>query len=438
MNSSTIMMGGQEGYMELWNYKTNFVESLVVPAGHHEIDYNPITDTYMVLEYAWSEEIFDGRNVVYDQLSEYNKAGELVWQWDPKIYFPFNSTRHMSIGLNETFRGGADWMHANSFAWDKSNEVIYLHVRNLDTILKIDYNTKEVLWDAGRGGDFDLLNDADEEVESIFYHGHSLEMIGPNRFIIYDNDLYNASNPSTMTLENSSGNSRFLEFEIDEDNYVMKQTWSWTPHNASYYFPESGGDADRLPDGNTLGTFAGKALVLNVRDPVIIAEVTKEGDIAWEFQIPGVNDTYYWVHRVERFYEKPLIKINEQSIDLSVSSLYLNISTWNLFKQDAFSSGTSSIFADGEEIFSESFEFLPQWQSYDFEITLDNLSSNSRIIELVIENSDGFTNTVIIHQASDDNLFLYVGIPLFIGSTAVIILSAVILRKRQHNVRLTE
>ena len=432
INSTTIMMGGQEGFMDLWNYKTNQVETLKVPGGHHEIDYNPVTNTYMVLEYAWSEEIFDGKNVVYDKLSEYNKNGEIVWEWDPRIHFPFNATRHMSLGINETFRGGADWMHSNSFAWDKGNEVIYLHVRNLDTILKIDYNTKEILWDGGRDGDFTLFNVANEEVEAIFHHAHSLEQIAPDRFIIYDNDLFNPNTPTTMTLENSSGSSRLLEFEIDEESREMIETWSWTPENETYYFPESGGDADRLPDGNTLGTFAGKALVLNVRDPVIITEVTKEGNIAWELQIPGDNETYYWVHRIERFYEQPLIKIHEKSIDLSAGTLYLNISTWNIFKQDAISIGTSRILADGEVIFSDTFEFLPQWQSNGLEITLDNVPSNSQNIELVIENSDGITNNVIIHQVSEDNFLFIVGIPLLIGSAAVIITSAFILRKRRH------
>jgi hypothetical protein len=426
------MMGGQEGNMELWNYKTNVVETLSVPGGHHEIDYNPATDTFMVLEYAWSEEIFDGRNIVYDKLTEYNRNGETVWEWDPRIHFVFNSTRHMSLGLNETFRGGADWMHSNSFAWDKSNEFIYLHVRNLDTILKIDYNTKEIIWDAGRGGAFDLFNTDNEEVEAIFHHAHSLEQIGPDRFIIYDNDLFNPNTPSTMTLENSSGSSRLLEFRIDEENNEMRETWSWTPDNESYYFPESGGDADRLPDGNRLGTFAGKALVLNLRDPVIITEVTEDGEIAWELQIPGVNDTYYWVHRVERFYEKPLITIHEQSLDLATRSLYLNISTWNLFKQDAISSGTYRILVDGEEISTHLFEFLPQWQSTTLEITLDTIPSNSRNIELVIENSDGITNTIVLHQISENNILSTIGVPLFIGGAAVIILTVFMLRKRRQ------
>lgn len=430
MNSTTIMMGGQDpGFMELWNYKTNKIETLEVRCGHHDLDYNPATDTFMVLEYNSSEEIWDGKNVIYDLISEYNRTGELVWQWDPRVYFPFNATRHSSLNLNETFRGGADWMHSNSFVWDKSNDVIYLNVRNLDTILKINYTTKDVIWDAGRNGDFTLLNKAGEEVDTIFCHPHGMERIGPSRFIIYDNDLYNQSNPSTKTIENSSGHSRLLEFEIDEVNHIMREVWSWVPSNQTYYFPESGGDADRLPNGNTLGNFGGKGLVLNLRDPVIITEVTNDSEIAWELQIPGINNTYYWVQRMERFYEKPLITIHNQSIDLNKGVLWINLSTWDTFKQEATSPGIIRIIANREEIYQESFEFLPQWQPNTFEITVNNLSSDVKVVEMIIENNYGIENSLIIYQKSRDQFLLYSGVFLIIASMMVAIPSIIVFKE---------
>jgi hypothetical protein len=419
INSTTVMMGGQEGSMELWNYKNDIVERLSVPGGHHDIDYNPETATFMVLEYIFSNETWDGKEVVYDLLSEYNRNGDLIWQWDPRVFFPFNSTRHASLGLNETFRGGADWMHANSFVWDKSKNVIFLNVRSQDTILKIDYTTKEIIWDAGRGGAFTLLNKAGEEVDSLFSHSHGLERVDSNRFIMYDNDLYNQSNPSTMTLENSSGHSRFLELEIDEENHIMREIWSWTPKNQSYYFPESGGDVVRLPNGNTLGIFGDKGLVLNVRDPVIVTEVTKEGKIAWELQIPGFNETYYWIQRIERFYEKPLISIHNQSLDLNEGVLQVNLSVWDVFKQEATSPGTLRIIADNQEIYQDSFEFQPHWQPKTFEITVNNLHSSVNSIEIIVENNDEIKNTMIIYENPESFFSQFGAIILILGSFMV-------------------
>ncbi|MFW9905830.1 MAG: aryl-sulfate sulfotransferase [Candidatus Thorarchaeota archaeon] len=432
INSTTIMMGGQEpGFLELWNYKLDKVETLGVPEGHHDLDYNPITDTYMVLEYNYSKEILDGKNttVIYDLISEYEPTGELVWQWDPSIHYPFNATRHASLGVDNIFRGGLDWMHANSFVWDKIQNVIYLNVRNLDTILKINYTTKEVIWDAGRGGEFTLLNKAGKEVNTLFCHPHGLEQIGSNRFILFDNDLYNQSNPMTMTIENSSGHSRFLEIEIDEDNKIMREIWSWVPSNQTYYFPESGGDADRLPDGNTIGIFGGKGLILNLRDPVIITEVTKAGTIAWELQIPGLNNSYYWVHRVERFYEKPLIFVHDQSIDLKKGTLWINLSTWNTIKQNIVSQGLVKIIADEKEIHQETFEFFPQWEATTFSISINNLPSNAKIVKLVIENSDGISNSLILYQKVNSSFLILDSVILLLGGIMVAIPSVILIKE---------
>lgn len=441
INSTTIMMGGQDpGYMELWNYKLDKVETLDVPCGHHDIDYNPTTDTFMVLEYVFSEETWGENNVsvIYDLLSEYNWAGDLIWQWDPRVYFPFNVTRHTSLGVNETFRGGADWMHSNSFVWDKSDKTIYLNVRNLDTILKINYTTGEVIWDAGRNGEFTLYNKAGEEVNTLFGHPHGFERISPNRFIIYDNDLLNQSNPSTMTLENSSGHSRLLEIEIDEINKIMREVWSWLPPNQSYYFPESGGDADRLPNGNTLGTFGGKGLVLNVRDPVILTEVTKNGTIAWELRIPGVNDSYYWVHRVERFYEKPLISIHDQSIDLDKGTLWINLSTWNTIKQEAMSPGVVKIVVDNQEIYQKSIEFSPQWQATTFVITIDNLPSNLNTIKLIIENNDEISNSLILFNRLSSSFLPFGPVILLLGAIMIAIPSIIVFKEFRKTRRIPE
>ncbi len=432
INSTTIMMGGQDpGDMELWNYKHDKVETLNVPVGHHDLDYNPITDTFMVLEYVYSNETLGENNitVIHDLISEYNRTGGLEWQWDPRIYFPFNATRHASLGANEIFRGGVDWMHANSFVWDKNENIIYLNVRNLDTILKINHTTKEVIWDAGRDGEFTLLDKTGKEVDTLFCHPHGLERIGSNRFIVFDNDLFNQSNPSTMTLENSSGYSRFLEVEIDEENHIMKEVWSWVPPNQTYYFPESGGDADRLPNGNTLGIFGGKGLVLNLRDPVIITEVTKNGTLAWDLQIPGKDNSYYWVHRVERFYEKPLISIHDQSIDLDKGTLWLNLSTWNTIKQETTSPGITRIIVDDQEIYQESFEFSPQWQAKSFIIAINDLPPNSNTIKLVIENSDKITNTLILISNPSSSFLPYGPIILILGGVMVAIPSVIVYKE---------
>ncbi|NPD90526.1 MAG: hypothetical protein HGN29_17570 [Asgard group archaeon] len=430
IDSSTVAMGGQEGFMELWNYKTGDVELLGVPGGHHDFEYNPETDTFMVLEYVFSSETWDGINILYDKLGEYTRDGELIWEWDGRTEFPFDSTQYTSLGLNLTFRGGVDWMHANSFVWDKQNEVIYLNVRNLDMIVKINYTTKDIIWEAGRLGDFAMYNKDDQLVDSIYHSPHGLERIGENRFMIFDNDLYNISNPDSMSLEGSQGYSRFLEFEIDEEHYTMRELWSWVIDNQTYYFPESGGDADRLPDGNTIGVFGNKALVLNEKSPTFITEVTQDGEKAWELTINGVNITYFWIQMVERFYEQPLVQINEKILNLTASELYLNLTAWNNYKIDAKLVGTLSVMVDKNIVYENDFSFLPQWQPSIMEISLNSIKSNAKKINLILENEDGIQTIIEIYNVgwTTGNTVLVTVIPV-VGSSLIVTL--VILERKK-------
>jgi hypothetical protein len=415
INSTAVMMGGSDGWMEIWDFVSDTRVTLPVPAGHHELDYNPLTETFMVLGTATSGEIWDGLPVIYDTICEYNWEGDLLWEWDARVHYPFNSTIYTTVGQNYTFRGYADWMHVNSFVWDKVENTIWLNVRNQNTLLKIDKDSDEIIWKAGQLGNFTVLDINGTEVDTIFHYPHSLEWIGSNRYVMFDNGLFNPEVPTSMT-RNGTGISGFIEFEIDEENQELREVWSWYAANSTYYFSESGGDADRLPDGNTLGIFANQALVLAQPDPVILTEVTRNGTIAWELQILGGNGTYYWVHRVERFYEAPLVKVHESVYDPATQSFTANISVWNCVKQMTTSSGELNVLVNGNEFHNEAFEFQPQWLATNLNVSLTNLPSNVNSIDIIIENSDGIESI----------LRVYGNEPQFIGPIIYVVVGIVV------------
>ncbi len=433
VNSTTIISGGKNyGPMELWNYQTGERVILTMPSGHHCLDYNPFTETVMVLEHDKTNltETWDGNVILYDSLREYALNGTLIWEWDGRVHYPFNSTRHTEFGLNLTFAGGADWMHANSFVWDKQDEAIYLNMRNLDTIIKIDYDSKAILWEVGRDSNFTFYNKNDEIVDAIMHAPHGLEKIGENRFIIFDNDLYNTSNPLTMNLEGSLGYSRMLEFEIDEVNETMKEIWSWVPSNQSYYLPESGGDTNRLPDGNTIAVFGNKAEVLNLRDPIYLTEVTPDGEIAWELMIDGDNNTYFWIQNFERFYEKPVINIQESFLDIPNGILNLNLTTWDCYKKDYNTQGTVKIIADGEVIYEDDFIFEAYFKSNFLNISLTNVPSNVKLLEIIVENQDGIKGIEILFDKSLPIGTILVSTLVPIGTVGILVGAYFILKKK--------
>jgi hypothetical protein len=202
----------------------------------------------------------------------------------------------------------------------------------------------------------------------------------------------------------------------------MRETWSWTPSNSSYYFPESGGDADRLPNGNTIGLFADGAYILGKRDPVIITEVTRGGVVAWELRLPGVNDTYYWAHRLERFYEKPLVTIRNSSVDLSQRTLSLNLTTWDCIKRDVPTSGVLRILVDGTEFYEQPFEFLPLWHPTNIEVNLTAVPANLTSIKLVIENADGIATSILLFGTTESGSILSIVVPVtFIVAAAIVV-----------------
>ncbi|MFX1579874.1 MAG: aryl-sulfate sulfotransferase [Promethearchaeota archaeon] len=424
LNSTAVLMGGSDGWMEIWDFKSDTRVTLPVPAGHHELDYNPITDTFMVLETTTAGEMWDGLEVIYDTISEYSWEGDLLWQWDASVHYPFNSTIHTTLGHNYTFRGYADWMHANSFVWDKVENTIWLNVRNQDTLLKIDKDTGEIVWKAGRHGNFTVLDINGTEVDTIWNYPHSLEWVGGNRYILFDNGLFNPDVPSSMS-QDGTGVSGFIEFEIDEENQILHEVWSWYAHNETYYFSESGGDADRLPDGNTLGIYGNMALVQAREVPVILAEVSRAGEIVWEVQLIGGEGTYYWAHRVERFYETPLIEVHDSIYDGTSQTLFVNMSTWNCVKQMYSSAGSLAVLVNGDVFYQEDFEFLPQWLETNLEISLSSLPTIVNTIEIVIENSDGITNSVYVvgsgPQSVDPVFFVLVGLMVAIPVVLVVL-----------------
>ncbi len=435
LNSTTIISGGKtNGQLELWNFKTGVRVTLPIPAGHHCLDYNPFTQTIMVLEdhKNVNETVeVDGwpLNVIYDDLKEYYLNGTLVWQWNSQDYIPFNYTRYNEFGLNLTFAGGVDWMHSNSFVWDKAEGSIYLNVRNLDTIAKIDYTTKNITWEAGRYSNFTFYDKNDQIVDAIMHSPHGFEKIGKNRFIVFDNDLYNTSNPMTMHLEGALGWSRMVEFEIDEVNRTIKEVWSWTPSNQSYYLPESGGDANRLPNGNTIGVFANKAEVMNLRDPVYLTEVTPNGEVAWELMIDGFNNTYFWIQSFERFYEKPVIEIQSSTLDLESGALDLNLLTWDCFKRDYDTSGTIKIVADEQVIYENTFTFDAFFKSNALNISLTNVPSNAKFLAIVVENQDGVQGVEVLLDKAAQVTKILVGTLVPVLTIGILVGTYFILRK---------
>ena len=387
INSTTVFYMSKTGPVQvLWNLKTNKTETFNISAGHHDSEYNPKTGTFLVFgggRYgSLPEEYGDlaGIPISYDDLYEYDKEGNVLWYWNGSTHIPFDS----SMYLNETGRGAtsADWMHGNALFWDIEEDVIYYNPRNLDTLYKINKTTGDIVWSVGKHGDFTLYDKYGNQKESLWYHSHSAEVIGPNRFMMFDNDLWNTTRNATATIEFS----RIVEFVVNETDMTAREVFTWV--GSEEYTCNRFGDADRLPNGNYIGCFG-----TFPEHPAYTTEVTPNGDIVWEFVFNASS-----LYRFERFLETPLIEfVNiESTIKIGDDDTTFNLSVWDNFKSRIYTNGSLSIYDDEDNLLLEKdFKFLPHWQEtqLNFSISALTLTAGIYTLNIVVENSAGLSTT---------------------------------------------
>ncbi|MFX1486697.1 MAG: aryl-sulfate sulfotransferase [Promethearchaeota archaeon] len=379
MNSTTVVITtGRAGY--IWNMIDNNLVNLSF-GSHHDLEYNPFTDTFLILKGVreGSCENPDGITmpIEYDDILEVDREGNVVWEWDMSEHIPFDLMEH-SLRWEVKGKGenqAHDWSHANAVFWDIDKNMIYLNTRNLDTFYKIDKLTGDIVWACGRyNGDFTLLDKDGDEVESLWYHSHGLEKMSENHFIQFDNDIYNSN-----TVSPWDGNSSLLEIEVDEENMVAREVWRWIA--PIEYFADRFGDANRMPNGNTLGCFG--------VPPSHLTEVTSEGEIVWEMLLSD-----YQVYRVERFLTKPLAEIVPTGSFTQGSPIVLTFNVLDTIKRSYLTGGVLTIIEDDLVLKEMTFQFSPYWQETELFVDIGELPLGRHNLKLTVENCDGISNSV--------------------------------------------
>ncbi|MHA1927661.1 MAG: aryl-sulfate sulfotransferase [Candidatus Thorarchaeota archaeon] len=415
VNSTTVFfVDALSGNFTLWNMYTNETEYTMAPSGHHDAEYNPATETFMVIEsvydqgeYNWSGDV---QPIKGDDIVEYDKQGNEIWRWNGSLTFPFNADEWML--RNESRRGSIDWMHSNALYWDLDVNEMYLSVRHLDCVVKIDYDTAETVWVAGRytgeGPALTMYNLAGEEVDTLYYHTHALEKIATNTLLLFDNDYWNLTRPDPLI-----GLSQYVEFVYDEVAMTANETWSWTAPEV--YYEESQGDTARLPNGNTLGAF-------NQAPRPIVTEVNQAGEIVWEwiFELTNHSDhTYGWgvsANGIMRFLESPGIEVVE---DTTPTILDLNV--WEVTQFRKSTNGTITVLEDATLLTEEDFTFLPHWQVTPLSIPVTGLAAGQHNLTVQIENEDGMVTSIIITIDVPNDILLYGAIVAGVAVAVIVI-----------------
>ncbi len=257
---------------------------------HH--DWIALNDgTYIVISkkiYNYSQ-----KKVEFDEIIHTSKKGDEILRWSTyenlKEIQKYHSLTELDLNRSkiETNKskykpmigGDYDYYHMNSVQVLKDNPLAksdkrfqkgnwLISLRNVNLILIIDKNTKEIVWVYG-------LNKLDNQ--------HTPRMLDNGNILIFDNGRYR-------------NYSRVIEL-----NPIRKEiVWEYKGEPKESFFSKYMGSAQRLPNGNTLITESSKGRIF---------EITKDKEIVWEFYNPLVNkeNRSYSVYRA--------IKFNKENID---------------------------------------------------------------------------------------------------------------------------
>jgi hypothetical protein len=160
-----------------------------------------------------------------------------------------------------------EWTHSNSLAYVEDEDALYVMVRFLDTVLKLDAATGELLWQLG--GDHSGFPSVGELA---FDHGH-MSHVWPGGFLVFDNGDHR---------ENKI--SRVVEYAVDEATMTAEAVWSYDEPDGTFH--SFLGDARRLPGGNTLIAWPARRR---------IDEVTPDGRVVWSATSEHIPGRVMWV-----------------------------------------------------------------------------------------------------------------------------------------------
>ena len=208
--------------------------------------------------------------VLGDVLVEFTRQGELLREVklldlvDPyRIGYDslgWGGAWRTIFGDEETHPRG-DWAHANAVVMDESERHVLVSLRQQDAVVKIDWETGQLMWILGNHKDWGpkwqgyLLQPQGDLLWP--YHQHAPTTTPDGTVLMFDNGNYRAR-PFEEPTPPSESFSRAVEYRIDEDNMEVTQVWSFGGPGDEPFFARFLGDADWMPQtGNVLINYGG-------------------------------------------------------------------------------------------------------------------------------------------------------------------------------------
>jgi len=224
-------------------------------AMHHEIEPRAEGDVFLYLGYAsgCSDLQYDGKAIIaFDR-----ERDREVDRWEFCDYY----------GPSERVR---DWDHLNTIEPFPDEPAVLVSSLRLHSIFKINLERRELEWQMGIDGDFDISED------ERFFRQHAPSILENGNILLFDNGSLRRGTYSRPW-------SRALELSYDVSSKQVEIAWQYRPDPD--FFAPIWGDADRLDNGNSLITFGVRNKRSNKNSRIV--EVTADKEVVWRLDAPN-------------------------------------------------------------------------------------------------------------------------------------------------------
>lgn len=142
--------------------------------------------------------------VTHETLKEFDRNGNLVWDWGSEKYISEDELRKLVISVPEagvlnTTPGG----HLNAFDVDEKNGFVYASFRNLSRVIKIDKKTCEVVYAWGPGTEYGGVKNSDGP----FLKQHETKLLKDGSVAVFSNGiLHNGPIGAAVGIAPGNGN----------------------------------------------------------------------------------------------------------------------------------------------------------------------------------------------------------------------------------------
>ena len=263
----------------------------------------------VTLEFLW----------VGDKIVEWDKdTKEVVWSWNTFDYYDMQDYDDIGGTWDQAYIDQQyDWTHVNALAFHEEANSVFISVRHLSRITRIDYSSGNIIWNMGHefpSGEVDFGHDLG------FSFQHSLQVLDNGNIVILDN-----GNLSQVFLGTNEPTTRAIEIEIIEATEDASIVWEYIlPTNL---FGFASGNNQKLENGNYLITTVGgggTSLEVNANG-VIVWEADlnlslPSGAVYRAMRIPGIYPVAFSVitHDLHTHESEPSVSVEDSTVAFEI------------------------------------------------------------------------------------------------------------------------